>query len=379
MKIHFKRKISKGSFIPEIDGLRFIAIASIVFYHINVFLSVKDVNLYSGNFNLAPINNFFAQGRIGVPLFFVISGFILSRPFAQMYIKRGDRIRLKSYFLRRLTRLEPPYLLIMTALFFGAVYVAKIISFQDGLLSYLASIFYAHNIIYGQFPLLHGVAWSLEIEVQFYILMPLLARLFLIRKTYIRRMLIIIGACVFLVLDFYESLPFRSILNYLEYFLIGILLADFYISKSTIMKKVKLENLLALLFFAMIWMLGMYEPIRVSTRVLVEMIQLLSIFLFYYLIFFHSALKLLTKPVITNIGGMCYSIYLLHYPIISIFGNPLVGQSFSNNVFLNRFVYGLILLTMVLLISSAYFLLIERPCMEKAWYKKILRRSSKST
>jgi len=44
MKLSFKRITSSGSFIPEIDGLRFIAIASVVLFHLSGFLTAKYVN-----------------------------------------------------------------------------------------------------------------------------------------------------------------------------------------------------------------------------------------------------------------------------------------------------------------------------------------------
>ena len=58
-----RRITSKGTFIPEIDGLRFVAIASVVMYHLRGFLS--------------PESRLAAHGYRGVNLFYVISGFVL--------------------------------------------------------------------------------------------------------------------------------------------------------------------------------------------------------------------------------------------------------------------------------------------------------------
>ena len=63
----------------------------------------------------------------------------------------------------------------MTLLLFGSVYVAKNLSIQDAIISYLSSIFYVHNYFFDGLPLLNAVAWSLEIEIQFYISMPFFA------------------------------------------------------------------------------------------------------------------------------------------------------------------------------------------------------------
>jgi len=52
----------------------------------------------------------------------------------------------------------------------------------------LASFFYLHNMIFGAFPgAVNGVAWSLEIEIQFYVLVPMLALLFAISDPRLRR------------------------------------------------------------------------------------------------------------------------------------------------------------------------------------------------
>ena len=56
-------------------------------------------------------------GFRGVELFFVISGFILGLPFAAHYLKGAAPVSLRKYYLRRLTRLEPPYIVALLVLF----------------------------------------------------------------------------------------------------------------------------------------------------------------------------------------------------------------------------------------------------------------------
>ncbi|MCI5191132.1 MAG: acyltransferase [Candidatus Electrothrix sp. AS4_5] len=214
LKLDFKRITSSGNFIPEIDGLRFIAIVSVVLFHLSRFIIEKDTHQYNDTIDYSFLNFIFSHGHIGVPLFFVISGFILGIPFAKHYIKKEQRVSIKKYFLRRLTRLEPPYILIMSLLLFGAVYVARAISLDEGIKSYFSSIFYSHNLIYpGDLPHLNCVAWSLEIEVQFYIIAPLISYLFSIKSITTRRLLLFITAFLFLVLNHFISLPFKSLIN----------------------------------------------------------------------------------------------------------------------------------------------------------------------
>ncbi len=370
MKLKFKRIISNGNFIPEIDGLRFIAITSVVLYHLNTFLTRKYLNTNDIPYDFDILNQILSVGHLGVPLFFVISGFILAPPFASMYIHKNSKVHLKDYFLRRLTRLEPPYLLTMTTLLFGYVYIAKKISLHEGIISYLSSITYTHNFIYGKkvLPLLNGVAWSLEVEIQFYILMPFLAKLFLIKNTFKRRGFTIGLLLFFFFLNLLELLPFVSVINYMEYFLIGILLTDFYIYNTTLSKKTILNSTLSFFFLSSIWLLEINKPDTIIPQIAFKLFQLFSIFAFYYLVIIHRSVKLLSNRVITNIGGMCYSIYLLHSPLISLLGNPLINIKFSETPSINIIVYTFLLLLFVMLVSSSYFLLIERPCMNKNWF-----------
>lgn len=361
--------------MPEIDGLRFIAIASVVLFHLSVFLIAKDVNLYTNTLDYSLLKRILSHGYLGVPLFFVISGFILGMPFAKFHIGKEKQVSLKKYFLRRLTRLEPPYILIMTILLFGAVYIAMTISLNEGIVSYLSSIMYSHNFIYpGVYPLLNAPAWSLEIEVQFYILAPLMAYIFSIQASSIRRLLLLSLTIFFLLINNFNTFPFVSLINYIQYFLIGFLLVDLYVSKSTLLPKTKLDYLIGLSFFFIIWLFVKGDFKFDYQKFIWEVLQLSSIFFLYYYVLFHNILKFLSFKLITNIGGMCYSIYLLHYPIISMFGNPLLKFQFSKNIFVNISIYSVLLIFAIMAISSLFFLLIERPCMDKDWYKKIIKR-----
>lgn len=370
--ISFKRIISSGKFIPEIDGLRFIAISSVIFYHIIAFIIDKTSLDYSEVSNNFLINIFF-NGDYGVPLFFVISGFILGIPFAKSHLFKNKKINLKEFYLRRLTRLEPPYILVMTILFFGSVYVANNLSLQDALLSYLSSLIYSHNIIYSLSPLLNAVAWSLEIEIQFYILTPIITTIFLIKSVKFRRVINVLLILFFLIINHFDLInyEFVSLINYMHYFLLGYLLSDLYLTKSLFLPKTKIDKLLCAFFLIIIWVYDKNDFNLDYQKFLWELTQLISIFFIFYYILFKKVFKLFSSPIITNLGGMCYSIYLIHYPIISLFGNKLINVSFSNNLILNYLIFSLILLIIIIVISSVFYVVIERPCMDKNWIKRI--------
>ncbi|MBP6385909.1 MAG: acyltransferase [Pseudarcicella sp.] len=377
MKLSFKRIVSSGNFIPEIDGLRFIAITSIVLFHLSGFLSAKNINHDSDAIDFSFLKHLLSHGHLGVPLFFVISSFILGIPFAKFHLRNGNPVSIKNYFLRRLTRLEPPYILVMTILLFGAVYVAKTISLETGMESFFYSIIYSHNFIpLSTLPNLNGVTWSLEIEIQFYILAPLLAYVFSIKSSFIRRITLLLMAILFLFLThfYFNSLHFISLLNYFHFFLMGFLLADLYISEQLLLPFKKYDFLIGLFLFLTIWLFEKQDFDSNTLLFMWELIQIVCIFFLYYYILFHKIFKFLSLKLITNIGGMCYSIYLLHFPIISMFGNYLLKYSFSKYTFVDVSIYSLILLLLIMGISSIFFLFVERPCMDKDWFKK-LRKS----
>ena len=196
---HLRRRTTTGRFIAEVDGLRFVAIALVVFFHVHDYLTTKFRIPTGSAANEDWLDRFAATGHYGVHLFFIISGFVLALPFAAHYLGGRPPIRLRAYFLRRLTRLEPPYIIAMIGL---AVALAATGAARAPVLPHLlASLGYVHNIVYGIPSTINVVAWSLEIEVQFYILAPALASLFIIRDRWVRRGAIIATAAAALALQ----------------------------------------------------------------------------------------------------------------------------------------------------------------------------------
>lgn len=376
MKLSFKRITSTGSFIPEIDGLRFIAIISVVLFHLSLFTTYKDVHIYKDSIDYSVLKNILSHGKLGVPLFFIISGFILGLPFAKSYFENRDSINLKSYFSRRLTRLEPPYVLVMILLFIGAVYVVKNLEFNEAVKSLFASLTYTHNFFYpGEYPLLNVSAWSLEVEVQFYILAPIIAYVFSIKDIHKRRGIIIVAIIFLIIFNHSYSLEFISLINYLHHFLVGFLLVDIFLNKKMLFKKTKFDFTIAIILFCIIWIFDSKDFEEIYLKILWELIQISCIFFFYYFVLIHKTFKFLKTPIITNIGGMCYSIYLLHYAIISVFGNVIFKYQFSTFSFLNVGIYIAILTLVVISISSIFFLLIEKPCMDKNWVNNLFKKN----
>src|SRR5438270_6973096 len=146
----FSRETTSGRFIPEMDGLRFVAIAMVVLFHLNGYLTAKAVSpQYAFTARSDWITQVALVGFRGVELFFVISGFILGLPFAAHHIAGAPRVSLSKYYLRRLTRLEPPYFVTIFILLLLAIAIQR--KAVTALLPHLiASLCYMHNLIYAR-------------------------------------------------------------------------------------------------------------------------------------------------------------------------------------------------------------------------------------
>jgi peptidoglycan/LPS O-acetylase OafA/YrhL len=367
----YRRITSSGQFIPEIDGLRFIAIFSVFIYHL-----AGDVlrHTTAGHQPSLDSNFLFAATQvlnIGVPLFFVISGFILSTPFASVFLHHQRPVSLKKYFLRRIARLEPPY--IISLLLFFALKTLTARGTAGELFPHLmASLFYLHNLIFGTPSVINFVAWSLEIEIQFYILVPAIALVFAIRSGLTRRLIMIasiLAATGISRLVVSHSTLENSLLAYAQYFLTGILFAEFYLSSGDQRHQSWLWDLASVAGWSALLIL----LVRGGAAVVWTIPWL--IFLLYVAAFRSVFVnRLVTNLWIATIGGMCYTIYLLHNYVVAGLGT-FTERFFLDYSFTTRLSIQFLMITPVLLvISGLYFRLIERPCMRPYWPRELLIR-----
>ena len=182
----------KISYRPEIDGLRAVAVISVIFYHAQINIQGFDL---------------FKTGFIGVDIFFVISGYLITLIILKELIITNS-FSFKNFYIRRIKRILPALLLvILVSLPLSWIYLLPN-DFIDFLKSVLYSLGFSSNFFFhysGQEygadsgllkPLLH--TWSLSVEEQFYILFPLL--FFLIFKYYKKYLI------YFLFLGFFISL-----------------------------------------------------------------------------------------------------------------------------------------------------------------------------
>ena len=153
---------TKRNHLRHIDGLRAIAVLSVIFFHFGIFG--------------------FSGGYIGVDIFFVISGFLITRIIVAE-IELTGRFSFLNFYQRRVRRLFPALVFVLFLTTVAAIFLLA----PENLVQYggslAASAFSVSNILFwfesGYFdtashlkPLLH--TWSLSVEEQFYLVWPLL-------------------------------------------------------------------------------------------------------------------------------------------------------------------------------------------------------------
>jgi peptidoglycan/LPS O-acetylase OafA/YrhL len=143
-----------------VDSLRAIAVFGVLFTHTG-FASAAIIDPHLGKY--------LGRGEAGVALFFLISGFLLYRPFVSARLNGARRPRVRDYTRRRLLRIVPAYWLALTAL--------ALFPGLPGVFSSDWWVYYGFLQIYDNDWVLNGIrpAWSLCVEISFYVLLPLYA------------------------------------------------------------------------------------------------------------------------------------------------------------------------------------------------------------
>lgn len=149
-------------YIPAIDGLRAFAVIAVILYHLNL--------------------GWIPGGFLGVDLFFVISGYVITRLLLDSIQIRGG-LDLRGFYLGRIRRLFPPllFLVVSTLLFVGIWAPETIKRFLTDLTFVFTGtinwwLVYRHQDYFeaiGRPPLLQHT-WSLAVETQFYLVWPLI-------------------------------------------------------------------------------------------------------------------------------------------------------------------------------------------------------------
>mgnify|MGYP005993183485 CR=1 FL=1 len=351
---------------PEIDGLRAIAVIAVILYHTRTTFFGYEI---------------FQGGFIGVDVFFVISGYLITSIIFKELVITGS-FSFKHFYERRVRRIIPALLFVMLAsLPFAWAYLLEdnLIDFSKSILYSLGFIsnfyFYSSGQLYGATgdllkPFLH--TWSLSIEEQYYILFPIIL---IITFKYFRKYLgiiLILGFILSLIVADWGSknhpsfnwyvLPTRgweliagSILAYYEITL-GKRLRSKYESLNLILPSV---GLFLICFSILLFNDKMFHPSFYSLPPIIGVCLII-----WFTDKGEIISKILSSKLLVGIGLISYSLYLWHYPIFAF--NRLIEFT-SGDVFKK------ILLGFVLFLFSIFsYYLIERPARDKKYKFKMV-------
>ncbi len=293
---------------------------------------------------------------------------ILARPFARQYLLGGKQVNLRRYYLRRLTRLEPPYLLSILVL------VALVEIYTHGRPGpgfaghVLATMAYVHTLTYAQ-PPVNFVAWSLEVEIQFYLLAPLVMRLFCIPHKAVRRsvLLVLMLGMGCLQLHGPEGLRFTgSILFYGNFFIAGLVVADVWALDLPGKRYGWGWDAIGFLGLGLFFTVPGGLVAHAFFPFLLALICLAALRGFVFR-------RCLGTPWIAVLGGMCYSIYLLHATVITAVFKLSRHVLLPHALFFENYLIQVLLNAIpVLFLSGMYFRFVEQPCMRPDWPSTLL-------
>ena len=187
-----------------IDGLRAIAIVLVVCFHSFFFSQYvfSEKSAYLSFVESVPaLLNWVWQGDKGVDIFFVISGFLIGRILIMQTLEKGNS-DLRGFFIKRILRIVPLYLLALAAFSIG----------NDNAVHFWRNLLFINNFTPIE-ELFIPWSWSITIEMQFYLTCPLIIFLVVGRLRHVvgvLALLVVVAALVRLILlglhqDYYQN------------------------------------------------------------------------------------------------------------------------------------------------------------------------------
>ncbi len=190
--------------IDVLDGVRAIAVMIVAWYHIwqqswlmpvlrTPFLSFIGIN--SINFDVLP-----RTGYIFVDLLLLLSSFLLFLPYARAASSGAPLPGAAEFYKRRFTRIVPSYYLAVLVIFFGyAVPAHSFDTFRQAAVELFSNLTFSQVFFRSPylFSKINGVLWTVCIEMQFYLLFPLLARAF-VKKPLVTYLCMLAASAVYI-------------------------------------------------------------------------------------------------------------------------------------------------------------------------------------
>ena len=357
----------KKSYRKEIDGLRVIAIIPVILYHTFIL-------------------KFAEGGFIGVDIFFVISGYLITTLLLEE-ISQKNSIKLGSFYLRRVRRIVPLLFFITILSIYPAYKLLFPFTFAEFGQSLMGISLFLPNISFllqgGYFaepdslkPLLH--TWSLGIEEQYYIFFPVL--LILVWKYFKNKffliMIIIFLSSLLIANDLSDGLftkfNFLSPMTRLWELLAGSIVAyKIYFSQNRSVNGNNLLSMAGLILIIFSFIFFNESTKHPSFFTLIPILGTCMIILYTNNETFVG--KVLSTNFFVLIGKMSYSLYLWHFPlfVFSRHYNFLFNDNGNNFYNLDLTIY-LMLITLTFILSYYSWRYIEQPFRQKKIPTKFL-------
>jgi len=305
-------------YMPGLDGLRAIAVIAVLLFH--------------------AFPHALPGGFIGVDVFFVLSGYIITKTYFEAL--RTERVSLKEFYIKRFRRLAPAYIVVLAVTTIAAYFLIPPLYLKNFSESLAAQPFYLQNIVFwsqGDYfespltkPLLH--TWSLAVEEQFYVVYGLL--ILLVRRTKWLSVPLLIALLALVVLGSFAANYIVSAVSPKTAFFwlptriwelaIGVMLALHTKEAPLWMAPYLKWGGLAAIVAAIV----LFDE-SAGSQAIQAVIACLGT---AAVISAFAALKrkdlLLDQPGVAYIGKISYSLYLWHWPIISI-ATIYLGQNLN--------------------------------------------------
>jgi peptidoglycan/LPS O-acetylase OafA/YrhL len=307
----------KLSYRPEIDGLRAVAVLSAIFYHAQI--SILDFKVFKG-------------GYIGVDIFFVISGYLITLLMLKE-LEANKNFSFLGFYERRCRRILPVlFFVILAFLPFSWFYLIPP-AFEDFSRSILYAVGFSSNFFFhysgleyagvaGMYkPFLH--TWSLSVEEQYYIIFPIfLYFTFKYFNKYLFQILSLVLVISFLFAEWgsknYISATFYFIHSRMWELLAGSMLAYLEVKRGSRSENKIFNELLPILgILFIVFYIVSYDDQNVAPS-LRTLIPIIGTCLFIWFSKKETLLgKVMSLKLLVGIGLISYSLYLWHYPIFS--------------------------------------------------------------
>ena len=329
----------------DIDTLRGVSVISVLIYHLN--------------------SSFFPNGYLGVDLFFVISGYVITRSIIKDL--QNGKFNFLNFYIKRARRILPALLFVLlTSLLFAGIFLlnADLKRFVESLVSSLGFVSNFYFWLTGGYfssndqlkPLLH--LWSLSVEEQFYIFFPIF--LFLIYRFFKNKNAYFIGILLASIISFTLNYYFLSHTDTV-FFLFPTRIWQFGIGAAAALSPhLKIKNLWAEFFYYFIAIFLIVYNFCVTTKSLPDG-TLMCIGLSLILIKYSNEKNFLSKifqfrPIIFT-GLISYSLYLWHWPTIS----------FLKYIFVDGLTKQIIFLTIIFIFTISFlsWKFIEQPFLSR--------------